>query len=79
MFYAYILINAKGRYYIGQTSDLNRRLFQHNNYKFSYTKKGRPWRLLYSESFNTRREAVIRERQIKSYKSGSAFKKLIKV
>lgn len=37
-----------------------------------------PWEIVYKESFQTKKEAWLRERQIKSYKGGVAFKKLIK-
>lgn len=36
-----------------------------------------PWELVYSESFNSRNEACKRELEIKSYKSGILFKKLL--
>jgi putative endonuclease len=66
-----------GRYYIGQTNDLNDRIRRHNSgYELS-TKKGVPWRLIHNEEFTTRTEAMKRERKIKSYKGGDAFKKLI--
>ena len=43
MFHVYVIWNAKhGRYYIGQTADLERRLQQHNNPLYTtirYTKK----------------------------------------
>ncbi len=37
-----------------------------------------PWELIYIEKFNNKIEAVKREKQIKSYKGGEAFKRLIK-
>jgi putative endonuclease len=79
MFHVYILVNNKGKYYIGQTNSLERRLFQHNNSIFGYAKAGRPWRLVYYESFQTRSDAIYREKQIKSFKGGYAFKKLVQL
>jgi len=42
------------------------------------TKNFRPWEIVYKEFFDTKQEAYRRELQIKSYKGGQAFKKLLK-
>jgi len=72
MFYVYVLINPQGKIYIGQTSDLQRRLEQHNNpnCRFSLHTKRHPgpWKLAYYEIYETRAMAVKRERQLKSGK-----------
>ena len=65
------------RYYIGYTSDVNDRLRHHNSRANKSTRDGIPWNLIYCENFQTKREAWLRERQIKSYKGGEAFKKLV--
>ena len=79
MYSVYILKSKlNGRYYVGYTSDLQQRIKYHNNGKNISTKKYVPWEIAYSEPFETKKEAWLRERQIKSYKSGVAFKKLIK-
>jgi putative endonuclease len=67
-----------GKYYIGSCEDVAERLKRHNAKRVIITKSGVPWILVYKESFATRSEALKRERQIKSYKGGEAFKKLIK-
>jgi putative endonuclease len=78
MHYLYIIKSEKtGRYYTGVTADLELRLKQHNSGKTRSTKSGIPWKLIYSEQFLTRVDANARERQVKSYKSGNAFKKLV--
>ena len=56
--------------YIGQTDDLDRRVRehndpQHNNKKFTSKHPG-PWVLVYFEQFETRAEAMRRERWLKS-------------
>lgn len=61
----------------GQTENISARLAQHNRGAVRSTKAGLPCRLIYNETFETRHDAFRRERQIKSYKSGEAFKKLI--
>jgi putative endonuclease len=78
MWYTYILQSEKdGKYYIGSTSNLEQRLYKHNAGATISTKHRRPLKLVYSEGFNTKSEAIKREYKIKSYKGGNAFKKLL--
>ncbi len=78
MFYVYILQSIKnGRYYIGSTSDIQRRLIEHNHGKNISTRNKGPYKLIYSEEFESRQLASKREYLIKSYKGGNAFKKLL--
>ena len=68
MFKTYILISqANGRYYFHHTSDINKRLANHNQGKVRSTKAYRPWQVLYSESFPTKSEAYKRELFFKSF------------
>ena len=77
MYSVYILQSQKNHsYYIGHAKDLDVRLKRHNGGKVTSTKSRRPWIVVYRESYNTKQEAYKRERQIKSYKGGEAFKKL---
>jgi putative endonuclease len=70
MFYTYILYSpAIKKFYIGNTSNLEQRVYYHNNNRSSFTKNKGPWMLVYSEEYETRREALIRERELKSWKS----------
>lgn len=50
---------------------------KHNLGQVRATKSGVPWNVIYLEQKATRSEAIRRELQIKSYKGGEAFKKLI--
>lgn len=78
MFYVYVLFSdLRDRHYIGHTENIENRLGRHNKGLVRSTKNGRPWRLLYSEKVLTKKEAYRRELQIKSYKGGDAFKKMI--
>jgi putative endonuclease len=73
-FWTYILENPAGRFYIGQTDDLGRRIEEHNGpdkVGTKFTHKTGPWRLVWSESHPMRSEAVRRERFIKSRKSAA--------
>jgi putative endonuclease len=63
VFWAYLIRCADGRYYTGQTDDLDRRFAGHNAGGFcDYTARRRPLELVWSESFQTRLEALEAER-----------------
>jgi len=66
MFYVYVIRNQDGRLYIGQTNDLERRLEQHQLGLGGWTRLRGPWTLVQTEEFETRGEAMKRERQLKS-------------
>ena len=67
MFYVYVLRSLKnGRFYIGYTNDLERRLNEHNNGESRYTRLTRPFELVYTEEFADRIFATRRERNLKS-------------
>ncbi len=77
MYYIYILENEEGKHYIGYTSHLANRLKKHNTDSSRWTRYKGPWKIIYSEEYQTKSEAYRREKQIKSYKGGVAFKKLL--
>ena len=60
--------------YIGSTDDIERRLLEHNSGKTRSTKPFVPYRLIYSEVYENKKEAIQRERQIK--RSGKVRKEL---
>jgi putative endonuclease len=66
-YYFYVLQSEIDHsYYRGQTEDLDYRVRKHNNAESKSTKSKRPWKLVYSEEFATRSEAVRREQFLKS-------------
>ena len=65
----YILKSATGRYYIGSTNDIKRRLRQHKSGKTRTTRILKTDELVYFEEFDTIEEARAREKKLKSYKS----------
>lgn len=78
-FFMYILKSqATNRFYVGQTNDIESRLNKHNNGEVASTKSYRPWILEYFEHFETRSEAIKRERYIKARKSRAYIEKLIR-
>lgn len=63
--FIYILECADGTLYTGWTTDLENRVKAHNNGSGAKYTRGRgPVRLLYSEAFETKGEALKREKQI---------------
>ena len=73
MFYVYILQSLKdSRLYIGSTSDLKRRFSEHNRGQSRSTRSGRPWKLIYYESYLDKRDAGGRENFLKGG-SGKRF------
>ena len=70
MYIFYILYSAKlDRYYVGYTNDIQRRLSEHNRIKGKYTDIGLPWILVFTEKYKSKKEAMNREKFIKSKKS----------
>jgi len=59
MFKVYVLYSKKfNKIYIGYTSDIKQRLLSHNKLATKgYTIKFRPWEIVHTESFNTKKEA----------------------
>ena len=79
MYAVYIIQSKKNNhYYIGLTGDLAKRISCHNSNKNRSTKNKGPWEIVYSESFVDKKLAWLRERQIKAYKGGEAFHKILK-
>ena len=77
MFTVYILYDEqKDRFYVGQTEDLTRRLQRHAQGRSTYTRRGN-WKLVFSEVYSTREQALMREKDIKRWKSKKMIKNLI--
>ena len=70
MFTVYLLYSKDyDKIYIGYTSDIEERLLSHNIYsKKGWTVKFRPWTLIYTETFETKNDAMQREKQLKTAK-----------
>jgi len=77
-YYVYILQSLKdSKYYIGSTSNVAERLNFHNSGRQRSTKHRVPFILICFEEMTSKEAALKREMQIKSYKGGEAFKRLI--
>ena len=78
-FYTYILQSeSTGRFYIGHTENLTKRIFEHNNNRTISIKNRGPWKLVYFEEYATRAEAAQREREIKRMKSRAWIEQLVR-
>jgi putative endonuclease len=67
-YYVYILQCSDHTLYTGYTNNLKRRLKEHNESRGRHYTSGRgPVKLIYSEEFQTQREAMRRELKIKSW------------
>ena len=77
-YYVYIIQSLKdGKYYIGSSSNVVERLNYHNAGLQRSTRNRTPFILVYTEEVENKEAALIREKQIKSYKGGEGFKKLL--
>lgn len=80
MYTVYAIYNKEaGKFYIGQTVDLEKRLQLHNSRAFGgYTSRfSGQWIVIYSEEHSTRQEALRREKQLKSFQGRRFVKKFI--
>lgn len=66
-YFIYILKCSDGTLYTGSTNDLDKRILSHNTSKTAakYTRSRRPVKMVYSEKFKTKSEAMKREWEIK--------------
>jgi len=79
MYYVYILYSEKfKRTYIGQSDDIERRLVQHNKGKVKSTKPYIPYRIIYFEEYETREEALSKEKYYKTFSGRKKIKLIIK-
>ena len=66
-YYVYMLksLEEKTVTYVGYTSDIKKRIKLHNLGKGAKFTRGRKWKLIYKEKFNSKKEAISREYYIK--------------
>jgi putative endonuclease len=79
MFYTYVLHSNKfDEIYIGYTSDLKRRLVEHNQGLNISTKRYRPWRVIYYEACMEEQDARRREGYLKTTQGRRLLKRRLK-
>ena len=66
MYCVYLVVNEKGKKYIGYTSNLKQRIAQHNDGMNTST-KGHEWKLVYAEAYLSEKDARKREATLKKH------------
>lgn len=78
MYFVYIIRSSlTGKNYTGLTSNIERRLKEHNEGKTRSTKHGKPWELVYKEELPSLLKARQREKYLKSGSGREYIKKLL--
>lgn len=78
-YYVYVLKSLKdNKMYIGSTTDLNRRLKEHNYGKNKSTRNRRPLQLIFFEGFLDKGSALRRESYFKTNKGKPTLKIMLK-
>ena len=75
-FFYIIRSQVTGEFYLGQSSNLEERMIRHNSKRSKYTKRGVPWSLVYYEVFPSRKDAINRERFLKSPQGWKALQEI---
>ena len=79
MHYVYVLLSEKDKsLYIGYSSNLKKRISEHNRGKSISTKYKRPYKLIFYEAFLDRIDAKHREEYLKSGWGIRSIRKLLK-
>ena len=77
-YFVYILKSKiKEITYVGHTDNILRRLVEHNSGKSVFTRKYKPWNLIYKEEFPTEEEAIKREKYFKTAAGRRLIKKIL--
>ena len=79
MFTVYVLQSVNfNKIYIGFTSDIENRIIAHNHSaNKGWTKSFKPWKVIYTEHFETKAKAMNREKQLKTGKGREFIHKII--
>ena len=78
MFYIYVIKSSKGKIYTGHTADLKKRLSEHNSGFCKSTKIDKGWKIIYSKSFESRGDAMKREKWLKTGTGRDFLKEIIR-
>ena len=74
MYYVYILqsLSFPDKFYTGYTTDLKRRISEHNRHTKEYSSRYKPWKLRTYLAFEERERAIMFEKYLKT-PAGRAF------
>uniref|UniRef100_A0A832DFW2 GIY-YIG nuclease family protein n=1 Tax=Ignavibacterium album TaxID=591197 RepID=A0A832DFW2_9BACT len=77
-YFVYILYSKEhNKTYVGYSNNLERRLKEHNSGKSEYTKKYLPWKIVYTEEYESEIDARHKEKYYKSAAGRRKIKKII--
>ncbi len=78
MYYIYVIKSlTHGTRYVGSTDSVDKRLGEHNFGKCRYASGRKPWKLIYKEEYATRKEAMGREKFLKSGQGRKYLNKIL--
>ena len=77
MYYVYVLKSINFRKsHVGFTNNIERRLLEHNSGKNIFTRRYKPWKLIYKEDFNRLEDAIHKEKYYKSHSGRNKLKEI---
>ena len=76
-YFVYVIASIKPfvKTYVGWTNNINKRIEKHNLGKGAKSTRGRKWKLIYKEKFDSKINALKREYKIKKDKN---FRRILK-
>jgi len=78
-YYVYVIQSMKNHdLYVGYTTDLRKRLQEHNRGLNFSTKPYRPWRLIHFEAYLNENDAKRRENYLKTSQGNRTLKRMLK-
>ena len=79
MHYVYLLYSFKNKkLYTGFSSNLKKRIKEHNQGKSPYTKLKKPLKLIYYEAHLSKKDAQRREKYLKTTKGKASMKQIVR-
>ncbi len=80
MFHVVYVIQSKQdkSFYIGYTSNLKKRISEHNMGLNISTRKQKPWELIFFEAYLSEKDARRREKYLKTNQGSRALKRMLK-
>ena len=78
-YFVYILYSETlDRYYVGSSANPEKRLRKHLSNHAGFTGKAKDWIIRYTECFESKTQALMREKQLKGWKNRSLIEELIR-
>ena len=77
-YFLYILKSLSAdKFYVGISANPELRLSYHNSFEKGFTSRYRPWKIVFTKMFPSKKEALAAEKKIKSWKSSKMIFKVI--